>query len=338
MQGANMLLRNSMRLAGSVLVTTALLLSGSGYAQTKIKLGYMPIAEEMPKFVASDTGIFRKHGLDVEMVRFESGPDMGTALLGGSVQIGMIGTPGLINAAVAGRPIVAIVDNGSNTMGTAGHEYYTGLVVLENSSIKDIGDLKGKRVALNVLKANSEAQTVLQVRRWNQEHPDRKVDISKDVQFVMLPFGSMPAALEKGIVDAASMIEPFMTQLTQARKTRIIAPVQYALPNWPVSFGVVRRDYAQQNADIVEKYRTAWKESVHWIHDNPDQARTIMQKYTGVPPEVAKRITLPAWSDDIRTTLKPTEQVMDGMLTAGMIPKAINLSDIILDDQAKPRK
>ena len=82
-------------------------LAGSAFAQSKVRVGYMPIAEDTPKFVASDRGIFRKHGLDAEMVRFESGPDMGTALIGGSIQIGMIGTPALIFAAVAGRPLVA---------------------------------------------------------------------------------------------------------------------------------------------------------------------------------------------------------------------------------------
>jgi len=334
-----MKLRNAMRSIGPVFAAACLaLLCGAALAQTKIRLGYMPIAEETPKFVASDMGIFRKHGLDVEMVRFESGPDMGTALLGGSVQIAMIGTPGLINAAVAGRPIVAIVDNGSNKMGAAGREYYTGLVVLADSPIKDIGDLKGKRVALNVLKANSETQTVLQVRRWNKEHPDRAIDINKDIRFVMLPFGSMPAALEKHLVDAASMIEPYMTQLAQARKTRIIAPVEYALANWPVSYGVVRRDYAQQHADVVQKFKAAWTESVHWIRGHPEKARSIMQKYTGVPPEVANRITLPDWSDDIRATLKPTEEVMDGMLSAGMIPRAVKIDEIILEDHAQPGK
>jgi len=332
------MLRNAMRFLGLTAVFAGVLLSGSGFAQTRVKLGYMPIAEETPKFVASDKGIFRKHGLDVEMVRFESGPDMGTALLGGSVQIAMIGTPGLISAAVAGRPIVAIVDNGSNTMGKDGHEYYTGLVVLADSPIKDIGDLKGKRVALNVLKANSEAQTVLQVHRWNKEHPDQAIDISRDIHFVTLPFGSMPAALEKGLVDAASMIEPYMTQLVQARKTRIIAPVEYALPAWPVSFGIVLRDYARQHADVVQKYRAAWTESVRWIRDHPDDARVIMQKYTGVSPEVAKRITLPAWSDDIGSTFKPTQLVMDGMVTAGMIAKPIDLHDVILDNQAPAGK
>ncbi len=301
-------------------------------AQTKVRLGYMPIAEELPKFVASEKGFFKKQGLDVELLRFESGPDMGTALLGGSIQIGMIGTPGLINAAVAGRPLVAIVDNGSNVVGRSGYEYYTGLVVLDESPVKNIGDLKGKKIALNVLKANSEAQTVLQVLRWNRENPNRALDLNKDVQFVMLPFGSMPTALEKGIVDVASMIEPFMTQLSMKRKVRVVTPVSYALPNWPVSFGIVRRDYGEKNIDVLQKYRASWFEAVRWIGANQGEARSIMQKYAGVPPEVARSIVLPNWSEDIKTTQRATEQVMDGMLAGGMISKKANLDQIIIDD------
>ena len=306
--------------------------AGMAAAQTKIRLGYMPIAEETPKFVASERGIFRKHGLDVEMVRFESGPDMGTALLGGSIQVGMIGTPGLINAAVAGRPLVAIVDNGSNKMGPSGFEYYTGLVVLDASPIRNIGDLKGKRVAVNVLKANSETQTVMQVRRWNRENPARAIDINKDIQMTLLPFGSMPAALEKGIVDAASMIEPFMTQLVMSRKVRVIAPVEYALPNWPVSFGIVRRDYGEKNADVLRKDQAAWNESVRWIRQSPGAAKAIMQKYVGVTPQVASRIVLPDWSEDIGATRKSTEEVMKAMLAAGMIPREVDLRRFIIED------
>jgi NitT/TauT family transport system substrate-binding protein len=297
-----------------------------------VRLGYMPIAEELPKFVANEKGLFKKHGLDVELVRFESGPDMGTALLGRSIQIGMIGTPGLINAAVADRPLVAIVDNGSNVLGASGYEYYTGLVVLEDSPIRTLGDLKGKKIAVNVLKANSEAQTVIQVVRWNKEHPDQALDLSRDVTFVTLPFGSMPTALEKGIVDAASMIEPFMTQLSMRRKVRVIAPVDYALGNWPVSFGIVLRDYGEKNVANLEKYRAAWFEAVDWIRANQDEARLIIQKYAGVPIEVARNIVLPNWSDDIRTTRRKTEEVMQGMLAGGMINKQANLDRIIVHD------
>src|SRR5690606_22564533 len=137
---------------------------------------------------------------------------------------------------------------------------YTGLVVLDESPIKNIGDLKGKKVAVNVLKANSEAQTMMQIERWNRENPNAKVD-GNDLRLTILPFGSMPAALEKGIVDAASMIEPFSTQLRMKRKVRVISPVAYALPGWPVSFGIVRRDYGAKNIPVLKSYRKAWAES-----------------------------------------------------------------------------
>lgn len=308
-----------------------LTLGGPVAAETDLKIGYMPIAEELPKMVANEKGFFKKHGLNAQLVRFESGPDMGTALLGGSIQIGMIGTPGLVNAAVAGRPLVAIVDNGSNVMGPSGYEYYTGLVVLDSSPIKNIGDLKGKKIAVNVLKANSETQTVMQVLRWNKEHPNDKIDLNKDVQFITLPFGSMPAALEQKRVDAASMIEPFMTQLSKKQKVRIIAPVEYAMPNWPVSFGIVRLDYGKKNVDVLEKYRAAWYEAVDWIQAHQSEARTFIPKYTGVPIDVAKQIVLPHWSKDIKTTERSTEVMMDGMLAGGMIQKKANLDKIIVD-------
>ncbi len=313
-------------------------LTGAAWAQSDIRVGYMPIAEELPKMVANEQGLFKKHGLNAEMVRFESGPDMGTALLGGSIQIGMIGTPGLVNAAVAGRPLVAIVDNGSNVVGSVGYEYYTGLVVLDKSPIKNIGDLKGKKVAVNVLKANSETQTVLQVLRWNKEHPDKKIDINKDIQFITIPFGSMPAALTQGRVDAASMIEPFMTQLSGKSKVRVIAPVSYAMSNWPVSFGIVRLDYGEKNVDVLKKYRAAWYEAVDWIKANPDKARAMIPKYTGVPLDVAKKIVLPHWSKDIKTTERKTETMMDGMVAGGMIKKKASLNKIIVDDLSTLQK
>ena len=219
--------------------------------------------------------------------------------------------------------------------GPAGFEYYTGLVVLDSSPIKDIGDLKGKKIAVNVLKANSETQTVMQVRRWNRENPSRAIDLNKDVQMLTMPFGSMPTALERGIVDAVSMIEPFTTQIMMKHKVRVIAPVEYALPSWPVSFGIVRRDFGEKNVDVLRKYIAAWNESVHWIRANPDTAKSIMQKFTGVSPQVASRIILPDWSENIAATRKSTEEVMNAMLAAGMIAKKVDLRQVIVEDLGK---
>ena len=97
-------------------------------------------------------------------------------------------------------------------------------------------------------------------------------------------------------------------------------------------FGIVRRDYGEKNIDVLQKYRASWFEAVRWIGANQGEARAIMQKYAGVPPEVARSIVLPNWSEDIKTTQRATEQVMDGMLAGGMISKKANLDQIIIDD------
>jgi len=164
------------------------------------------------------------------------------------------------------------------------------------------------------------------------------IDINKDVQFVVLPFGSMPTALKKGIVDAASIIEPFMTQISMAEKVRIISPVKDALTNWPVSFGIVRRDFGEANIDTLQAYRASWFDAVKYIKSNPVEARDIMQKYTGVSSEVAQRIVLPNWSEDIGTTVGKTEQVVDGMLAGGMIQKKPELNTVIVNDLATLKK
>ena len=110
------------------------------------------------------------------------------------------------------------------------------------------------------------------------------------------------------------------------------------MPNWPVSFGIVRLDYGEKNVDVLEKYRDAWFEAVDWIQSNQAEARSFIPKYTGVPADIAKQIVLPNWSKDIKTTERATQKVMDGMLDGGMIQQKAVLDKIIVDDLKALRK
>lgn len=302
------------------------------HAADKLRVGYLPIAEDSPKFVGVKRGIFQKHGLDVELVRFENGPDQVSAVLSGAIQVGSIGAPGLVFAASGGRNLVGFLNNGSNRKGASGYEYYAGIVVPEKSSIKNLGDLKGKRLAVNVLKSNSEIQTILQVQRWNRENPSNTIDLEKDVRFIVLPFGSMPGALERNLVDAASLLEPFMTQLSTAQPVRVVAPVEYAMPEWPISIGVAERDYAKKNADALERYKQAWAEAVAWIEQNRAATSGVIQPYTGVETEILSRIPLPSWSGDMKAVRESTGKIMQGMLQAKLIKADVPLDKYIVDN------
>ena len=104
------------------------------------------------------------------------------------------------------------------------------------------------------------------------------------------------------------------------------------MPNWPVSFGIVRLDYAEKNVDVIKKYRAAWFEAVDWIEAHQDEARSFIPKYTGVPEDVARHIVLPHWSKNIETTEASTEKLMQGMIDGGMIQKGAPLDKVIVDN------
>lgn len=304
-----------------------LALAPAGVAQAqmkKIRVAYMPIAEQGPNFVAADMGIFKKHNLDVELKLFHSGPAIGAAQLGGSIDVGLIGTPGAIFAWASGKPLYAFADLATNIDRTP-IAYATGLATRSDSSLQKFSDLKGKKVAVNVLKANAEIQLMMMAKRWNAEHPGNRVDIAKDVKLVVMPFPSMPAAIERRVVDAAVLWEPFATAIDMKVGLKVITPVSYALRGWPVGFWLIRKKVAQERPDAVLAYREAFYEAAEWIQKNDKEARRIIAKWTKVDPAVADRMPLPVWEKDLSVLKDRTKAIMDDMLGLRLLKEPVDL-------------
>lgn len=306
-----------------VLVAPGPMRPAEGQAK-KVVVGYMPIAEQAPNFIAADVGIFKKHGLDVDLKLFQSGPAIGAAQLGGSVDVGLIGTPGAIFAWAAGKPLYAFADIGTN-VDVKPYAYSAGLVTRADSPLKDFGDLKGKKVGVNVLKANAEIQLMMMAKRWAAEHPSRRVDIEKDVKLVVIPMPSMPAALEKGVVDAVVIWDPFATAIDMKGGLKVVTPVSYALPGWPVGFWLITKQVAQERPDAVVAYREAFYEAAEWIKKNDKEARRIIAKWTKVDPGVADRMPLPIWEKDLNVLKGRTKKIVGEMVSLQLLKEPVDL-------------
>src|ERR1700741_3428408 len=95
----------------------SILLSSSLSAQSiKLNVGYSAISEEqLPAWLAKETGIFQKNGLDVQLIYFTDGTTAVQALVSGEVPVSQVAGPAVVNSALAGSDIV-IVAGGATSL------------------------------------------------------------------------------------------------------------------------------------------------------------------------------------------------------------------------------
>lgn len=183
----------------TALVTFLLVLSTfSGKAQAaaapdRIRVGlssYTPINAAI--WIAEDKGLFKKNGIDAEVVVLAGASAGGvSALIAGDVQFLTAGGGAVINAGLSGADVVmigSIVNKGVQR-------------VMARSDIRRPEDLRGKRVGVTRIGASSHMVLLLMLRQWGMT--------PNDVQTLQLNASpAMMAGLEKGAIDAAVLTEP----------------------------------------------------------------------------------------------------------------------------------
>src|SRR2546422_8036631 len=76
---------------------------------TRVNVGYSAVsADQLPAWVAKESGIFTKNGLDVPLIFFTGGTTAILALVSKDVPITQVSGPGLVNSALAGSDAVFV--------------------------------------------------------------------------------------------------------------------------------------------------------------------------------------------------------------------------------------
>src|SRR5215471_18447388 len=165
--------------------------SGASSGVTNVTLGYVPYSDDASLFYAQDSGIFRKHGLNVTFVAQASPVAVEASMASGTEQFGFITTPVLVNLATKGVGVkcVSTVDGNEPTDPA---DDTTVLVAAKGSGITSVKDLAGKSVAeVQLTSLNSLSVEVLTKRAG--------IDPAS-VHLIAMPFPQMPAALAQGRV------------------------------------------------------------------------------------------------------------------------------------------
>jgi NitT/TauT family transport system substrate-binding protein len=197
------------RVAAAVaLSTVVLVLAGCGSAEKVTTLGpekpdltvaVVPAAGPAGLYIAQTKGFFTAAGLHVTIKNVTSGSDAIADLIHGSVDVDQGQWTSDLGAEAAG-----MVQLHALAAGNAGAPGVEQLMVPPGSPIRSVKDLAGKTVAVNALNGLPQFLTGT-VLAANGISPSQ-------VHFVAVPFPAMGKALLAHRVDAAFMIEPFLTQ------------------------------------------------------------------------------------------------------------------------------
>ena len=248
----------------SVLIGVWLLLplkTADGQDLKKIKIGYPAIAyNQIHIWVAKEAGLFRRYGLEAELVFFRGGQLATQALVAGEPPIVNIGT--VVQAGLQGHDVVLIA--------SSENAYVYSLV--GRPDLAKVEQLKGKSLGVSGFGSASHNAALILLRRLNLEP-------NKDVAIVIAGATiERLAALEAGKIDS-TLLTP--SELPRARKQGLVEVYDMMDLGIEVQGNgyATSRSFIKSNRETVKAALKGYVEAIHYIHHNVDQSKKIIGGY-----------------------------------------------------------
>ncbi|MCZ8294620.1 MAG: ABC transporter substrate-binding protein [Hylemonella sp.] len=282
----------------------------------KIVFGFSASTAFANAFVAANEGLFKKHGLDVEMKLVPNSATTPAALLAGSLQIATPTAPNTMQAVEQGLDLVVLAGGGYYTKGMDD----IAVMVRPDSPIKTAKDFEGKRVSTPGLNA------FLHVlfRKWMAENGGdyRKVTFTENA------FAQSLDVLRSGQVDAILAVQPFLARGLETNTGRVVAFYISALEGEVQSgWHVASRKWADANPQAVAAFRAAIEEASAMALKDPSVVRKANLVYIPFPAEVQAKFTDPKFRP--RITPDVVQNWNKIMMEQSMLKKPIDPAKLL---------
>jgi len=264
----------------------------------------------------SQAALEARFGTDVTVTwtLFTAGPPMMEALNAGAIDIGSVGETPPIFAQAAGAPLVYVAQQSNSGAGS-------GIVVLPDSPIQTLADLKGKKVAFT--KAYS--ADLLTIRALE------KAGLTYgDIEPALLQPPEGRAALEGGSVDAWVIWNPFFEAAIQELGARVVIDGSEVSPT--TSFIIAARPFVEQQPDKVAAIIEELQKVEAWAGEHLEEYGALLEKETELPAAVwigayQKDAPKLLYLDD--TVVENQQKVADIFYELELIPAPLKISEVV---------
>ena len=231
-----------------------------------MRVGYPSLATGFAaSWVTADKGIWKKHGLDVELIFLRGGSRTVSALIAGSVDFILGSDLGIVTANLQNANLVRVGVT-TNTLGYS---------IVVQPSIKTIRELKGRIIGITPGRDAAYARVVKLLR-------DNGMDSNKDVTFLSVGDGgpaARVAALSSGVIHA-SMFTPPSDMIAEKAGLKILAKLEVA----NVSGGInTTPQFIQKNRSQALRFLRGYMEGIQYLKSHRDESLKIFAKYVRNP-------------------------------------------------------
>lgn len=263
----------------------------------RVRVSSLPLASFLPLFVAVDKGYFEEERVKVETTEVAI-PKILAAITGGSIEVGFQAYLPVFVANEKGFDFViiapAVKENTILRPGTSMIQASANvLMVLEETGIKSVRDLKGKTVGVGAVKGDIDWLSVSEILSRNG------VDPEKEVNWVDMPFPLMGASLRGKRIDAGWFVEPFQTFEREKGGVQVLCfcYAEVSLDPAIEVFGAVAlRAWVLKNPDLVERFVRGYRKGTDYVAAHPAEMPELIAKYTKIPPPIIRKMLVPRWT------------------------------------------
>jgi len=245
-----------------------------------IRVGTNPVDSFAESFIGVDRGIFRDHGLDVQLETLSNGSTIAQAVIAGALDVGLANIVQVASAVAHGLPIQMIAPAAVYSEKHA----YSQLCVAKNSRVATPKDLAGSTIAVSTLNDFNQ----LGVSSWLESNGVPP----SSVKFVEIKFPAMGPALQRGTVQAATIAEPALSDSIGAGQARAFANAYSAIaPAFVAIVWFAGKSWIAKNPEAKKALVSAIYATARYANDHTAETAPILARAAKIDPAVVAKMT-----------------------------------------------
>lgn len=277
-----------------------------------LRVGFPSLATGFaPSWVTADRGIWKKHGLDVELIYLRGGSRTVSALIAGSVDFILGSDLGVTTAILQGASLTRV----GVTTNTLGYSMVT------QPNIKTVRDLKGKIIGITPGRDAAYARVVKLLR-------DNGMDASREVTFLSVGDGgpaSRVAALSSGVIHA-TMFTPPSDLISEKAGMRILAKIDVANVGGGLN---TTPGFIQRSRPQALRFLRGYMEGIQYMKDHKEESLKIFSRYVRNPDLGIMAYLYEEISARVEPGLRPQPEALRALLDLAALdlPQAKRLAE-----------